>query len=237
MELLVKGAATLGLALGDREVRHFENYYEALVGWNREVNLTAITERDEVQTRHFVDSLSAILAVPANVVTSAHMADVGSGAGFPGVPLAIVFPESRVTLIESTAKKTAFLSHLKELLGLANLTVLTGRAEELAHLPELRERFDIVLSRAVAELAALAELTLPFCRIGGTSVLHKRPDVADELARARQAIETLGGHLDRVVDVDLEVMKEKGALVVLDKIIATPDRFPRRPGMPAKRPL
>lgn len=237
MELLVKGAAALGLALGDRAVRLFERYYEELVEWNRRVNLTAVTERDEVQTRHFVDSLSVVLAVPSAALASARIADVGSGAGFPGVPFAIAFPESQVTLIESTAKKAAFLSHLKESLGLGNLTVLTGRAEELAHRPDLRERSDFVLSRAVAELAALAELTLPFCRIGGSAVLHKRHGIAGELARAHHAVETLGGRLSRVVDVDLEMMNDRGALVVLDKVSETPARYPRRPGMPAKRPL
>jgi 16S rRNA (guanine527-N7)-methyltransferase len=237
LELLVKGAVALGIALGDREVRLFERYYEELAVWNRKVNLTAITERDEVQSRHFVDSLSVVLAVPTDRLVSARIADVGSGAGFPGVPLAIVFPESRVTLIESTAKKTAFLSHLKESLGLGSLVVLTGRAEELAHRPDLREKFDLVLSRAVAEMAALSELTLPFCRVGGTVVLHKRPGIADELGRASHAIETLGGQLSRVVDVDIEVMEDKGTLVVLDKVAPTPTRYPRRPGMPAKRPL
>ena len=237
MELLTAGAAALGICLTAEQKQQFRRYYEEMVDWNTRMNLTSVTDCRDVQTRHFVDSLAASLAIPRNVLDSGRFADVGSGAGFPGMPLKIAFPSLEATLIESTGKKARYLLHLRDALGLRDVEIRTGRAEALAHDPGLRERFDFVLSRAVARLAVLAELTLPFCRVGGTAILHKKPHVGDEIEEARTAIDTLGGTLREVKEFAVHGLCEHKALVVLEKARPTPERYPRRPGIPSKRPL
>ena len=233
-ELLTSGAKALGIHLTETQTQQFVRYYAELARWNERANLTAITDWEAVQSRHFLDSLSAIQALPAEMLKSASFIDVGSGGGFPGVPLKLAFPGMRGTLLDSTAKKTAFLAHACE--ELEDMSVRTGRAETLAHENGLRESFDIAFARAVAEVAALAELTLPFVRVGGLVVLHKKADITDELGRAEYAIETLGGNLRDVLPVTLSGLEDR-ALVVLEKRRPTPTRYPRRPGMPVKRPL
>ena len=167
---------------------------------------------------------------------SGRLADVGSGAGFPGVPLKIVFPGLQTTLIESTGKKTAFLDHLAGDLDL-KLDVRKGRAETLAHEPDLRESFDFVTSRAVAGMAVLAELCLPFCRVGGTVVAQKKGDIEEEIDNAGRAIDAMGGRLKEVKEVSVAGLGDGRRLVLLEKVRPTPDGYPRRPGVPAKRPL
>ena len=192
-----------------------------------------MTRWEDVQTTHFLDSLTVRLGMSSD---SGRLADVGSGAGFPGVPLKIVFPGLQTTLIESTGKKTAFLHHLAGDLDL-EMDVRKGRAETLAHEPDLRESFDFVTSRAVAGMAVLAELCLPFCRVGGTVVAQKKGDIEEEIANAGRAIDAMGGRLKEVKEVSLSGLGEARRLVLLEKVRPTPDRYPRRPGVPAKRPL
>ena len=235
-DLLATGAKALGIRLSETQTSRFVRYYDELARWNERVNLTSITEWEAVQSRHFLDSLSAALALSLQMLQSSSFIDVGSGGGFPGLPLKLAFPGMRGTLLEATAKKTAFLAHLSEILELEDISVRTGRAETLAHEAEMREAFDMALARAVAEVATLAELTLPFVRVGGIVVMHKKADIADELEQAQGAIETLGGRLREVLPVTLPGLDER-ALVVLEKQHPTPERYPRRPGMPAKRPL
>ena len=235
-DILVSGADALGIRLPETQTRHFVRYYAELVHWNKRVNLTAITDWEAVQSRHFLDSLSAAQSLPAEMLKSGSFIDVGSGGGFPGIPMKLAFPGMRGALLDSTAKKTAFLAHACGTLGLQDMTVCTERAETLAHEVELRESFDIAFARSVAEVAALAELTLPFVRVGGLAVLHKKADIAGELERAQYAIETLGACLHDVLPVTLSGLEGR-ALVVLKKQSPTPERYPRRPGMPAKRPL
>ena len=235
-DLLATGAKALGIRLSETQTSRFVRYYDELARWNERVNLTSITEWEAVQSRHFLDSLSAALALSPQMLQSGSFIDVGSGGGFPGLPLKLAFPGMRGTLLEATAKKTAFLAHLSEILELEDISVRTGRAETLAHDAEMREAFDMALARAVAEVATLAELTLPFVRVGGIVVMHKKADIADELEQAQGAIETLGGRLREVLPVTLLGLDER-ALVVLEKQHPTPERYPRRPGMPAKRPL
>jgi len=237
LEILHTGVSGLGIQLTERQLEQFERYYQELLDWNRRTNLTTIVEYREVQTKHFLDSLSVALAVPTALLSRASLVDVGAGAGFPGIPLKIAFPGMHLVLVESVAKKAAFLHHLVEVLGLGGVEVYTARAEELAHRSGLRERFDLATGRGVAEMAALAELTLPFCHLGGLVVAHKKGDVAQELARASRALETLGGRLKRVVPVALEGLEDGRVLVVVEKVAPTPPGFPRRPGMPQKRPL
>ena len=234
--LLVSGAESLGIRLTETQASRFVRYYAELVHWNKRVNLTTVTDWEAVQSRHFLDSLTAAQALPAEMLKSGSFIDVGSGGGFPGVPIKLAFPRMRGALLDSTAKKTAFLSHACETLQLEDITVRTGRAETLGREAGLRESFDIAFARAVAGVAALAELTLPFLRVGGFAVLHKKVNIADELERGQGAIKAMGGELRDVMPVTLAGL-DNNALVVIKKRRPTPDRYPRRPGMPAKRPL
>lgn len=225
--------------LTGRQLDLFVRYGELLLQWNERLNLTAITEPEEIVTKHFMDSLSVLVALdPLAGDGSLTVIDVGTGGGFPGIPLKIARPQWRVTLLEATRKKTDFLEMAVGDLGLEGVTVLWGRAEEVAHLPDHRERYDAAVARAVAELAALAELCLPFVRVGGRFVAQKGARVTDEVDRARRALEVLGGHLLAIERPAIPGLEgEERALVVVEKAAPTPDRYPRRSGMPAKRPL
>lgn len=234
--LLVLGAESLGITLSGTQEIQYVRYYTELVRWNRRANLTAITEWEEAQVRHFLDSLSAAQSLPPFMLRSGAFIDIGSGGGFPGIPMKLAFPGMTGALLDSTAKKTAFLAHTCDVLGLHDMTVLTGRAETAARDAGLREKFDIAFARAVAEVAVLAELTLPFVRVGGLVVMHKKAAISAEIERAQNAIETLGGRVREVMPVSLPGLDDR-SLVVLEKHSATPERYPRRPGMPAKRPL
>ena len=236
-ERLLAGAADLGVALTDEQQATFVRYFHALADWNRRVNLTSVDGWDEVQTVHFLDSLSVASVLPNEVLQGGHILDVGSGAGFPGLPLKIAFPRLRLALLESTGKKTAFLRAVVDLLGLHETEVLHGRAEEIAHRPELRESFDAVLARSLAKMPVLAELTLPFARIGGVVVAQKKGDVVAELDEAGEAVRLLGGGPLAVRWLRLRGIPDERALVSAPKVAPTPDQYPRRPGVPRKRPL
>jgi 16S rRNA (guanine527-N7)-methyltransferase len=244
VQLLADGARALGIRLNDDQLAAFQTYYELLVAWNARVNLTRITEFEAVQTKHFLDSLSCLAAIRRYPALSAGMTppeleviDVGSGAGFPGLPLKIAFPALRLTLLEATAKKTAFLQAAVERLGLSGVTVVTARAEEAGQDPARREGCDLVVARALADMAVLAELTLPLARAGGWVVAQKGEDPAAEVAAAQKAIKLLGGRVAEVLPVAVPGLEAARHLVVLEKIAATPPGYPRRPGLPAKRPL
>jgi 16S rRNA (guanine527-N7)-methyltransferase len=238
METLTQGAGQLGLTLSPEQTRQFQLYYEELVDWNRRVNLTAITDYEEVQVKHFLDSLTLVPAlegIPWPEV-GFDLLDVGTGAGLPGIPIKVFLPQIRLVLLESVGKKTAFLRHVAGRLGLDNVEVLTGRAEELAHQPEYREGFDLVVSRAVNKLPTAAELTLPFCRLGGLFIAQKKGPVEEEVDQAARALELLGGRLKEVRPVGPDLLA-KHSLVIVEKVSPTPERYPRRAGIPAKRPL
>jgi 16S rRNA (guanine527-N7)-methyltransferase len=240
MEWLLEGAGALGLQLTAAQQASFQLYYESLVDWNQRFNLTAITDYEQVQIRHFLDSLSCLLARETRLALSrpsARMIDIGSGAGFPGVPLKLACPTARLTLLEATGKKVSFLEDLIERLGLQMVTAIKGRAEELAHDPAHREQYDLVLARAVAELPVTIEYMLPFCKVGGWAVAQKGEAGAAEAWAAQQAINLLGGELRRVVPVELPRLPEDRSLVVVEKASPTPSAYPRRPGIPSKRPL
>lgn len=250
LEMLVEGARQLGLTLTPAQLAAFQTYYEELVVWNRRFNLTAITDYQAVQVRHFLDSLSCLLALrtvggrpgraprkPSVAGDGLRVIDVGTGAGFPGLPLKIVCPEMRLTLLEATGKKTRFLEHIVARLGLRRVTVIHGRAEELGHVPGHREGYDWVLARAVAEMPTLAEYLLPLCRVGGHCLAQKGEDAPAEVTRAERAITLLGGEVNRLIPVELPGLAETRYLVVVDKVATTPEKYPRRPGIPSKRPL
>jgi len=237
LDLLKAGAAALGVSLDPIQIAQFRRYYHELVDWNRRGNLTSVTGCAEVQSRHFVDSLSVIAVLNGGLLDGGRALDVGSGAGFPGLPLKIAFPRLKITLMDATNKKASFLRHVSGVLGLDDVEVLAGRAETLAHHTVLREEFDLVLSRAVAQLPVLAELTLPFCRLGGLVVSQKGVGVDVEVRQAQRAIETVGGMLKEIREVQSASFDTRAALVVIEKKAATPLKYPRRSGIPAKRPL
>ena len=238
MERLILGAAKLGLPLNPGQVEQFHTYYDELLDWNRRVNLTALTDYEEVQIKHFLDSLTVTLALKQPIGDEGlRFIDVGAGAGFPGIPLKILLPTIKLTLLEATAKKAAFLQHLRRKLGLDDVEIIVGRAEDIAHKAQYREKFDIVLSRAVASLPTLAELTLPFCAIGGSFVAQKKGTIDLEISQAAKAIGLLGGKLREAKRVDLEEFTDERWLITIDKVLPTPQPYPRRPGIPAKRPI
>ena len=234
MERLIAGAQRLGLLLTPEQVESFQIYYDELICWNKKVNLTAIVDYEEVQLKHFLDSLTITLALED---MPPLLLDVGAGAGIPGIPLKILFPSICLTLLDSVARKTSFLAHLVARLGLGGVEVLTGRAEHLAHDGRYRERFDLVLSRGVAKLATLAELALPFCIMGGTFIAQKKGEIEGEIEAAARAIDIVGGRLKGVKWVEMEELGEERALVIIDKLNPTPLHYPRRAGVPQKRPL
>jgi len=251
MQKLVEGARKLGLNLTPDQVAMFRRYRDELVAWRSRVNLTAITDDEGIQAKHFLDSLSCLIAttVPKSVSNmpapqeacafkpDTRLIDVGSGAGFPGLPLRIVCPGVKLTLLEATGKKAEFLRHMVALLDLRGVTVVKGRAEELGHDSNYREQYDWALARAVAEMPTLVEYLLPFVRIGGRALAQKGEDALPEVAAAETAIVHLGGRLNRLVPVELTGIAETRYLVIVDKVAATPDHHPRRPGMPSKHPL
>jgi len=240
MERLIQGAKRLGVELTPRQLEQFHSYYREIVSWNKQINLTAIVNYEKVQIKHFLDSLTVTLAIDkAAIKNEANLSviDVGTGAGLPGIPLRILFPQIKLALLDSTSKKIAFLCHVTEQLGLDGVEIITGRAEEVAHQPQYREQFQLVLSRALAHLPTLAELTLPFCQIGGTVIAQKKGELSRELTNAANAINTLGGKLRELKKIDLEEFKDERYLVIIDKTHPTPQEYPRRPGVPARRPI
>jgi len=250
MELLCEEAKAIGLVLGQQHLAQFDLYYRELASWNQRHNLTAITGYEAVQRKHFLDSLSCLLAfptahhdsgIPSTMQVQREMrglalVDVGSGAGFPGLPLKIMLPNARVTLVESIGKKASFLRHMVQMLDLQDVEVIQGRAEEVARQPAHRERYDVVVARAVAQLSVLCEYCLPFCRVGGRMIAQKGEDALTESAQSAAAIERLGGKLIVVKPVELGLGSDR-YLVVTDKTERTPSIYPRRVGIPSKRPL
>jgi 16S rRNA (guanine527-N7)-methyltransferase len=246
MELLTQAARKMGFALTPAHLRAFQAYYEQLIEWNQRFNLTAVTEYDQGQIRHFLDSLSCLLAIgtsrgerwwPGVPAPGTRAIDVGSGAGFPGLPIKILHPHLDLTLLEDTGKKTEFLKHVVAHLRLESVTVIHGRAEEVGQDKAHRERYDLVLARAVADLPVLVEYLLPLCRLGGKCVAQKGGSAREELTAAQHAITVLGGQVHYVVPVELPGLAETRHLVVIDKMAGTPQTDPRRPGIPSKRPL
>jgi 16S rRNA (guanine527-N7)-methyltransferase len=237
MEQLVDGAQQLlGLRLTQRQRQAFQLYQNELVTWNTRFNLTAITDSEGVQIRHFLDSLSCLRAI-GDPPHGSSLVDIGSGAGFPGLPLKIIHPGLRLTLVEATAKKTDFLQNMVDTLELRDVTVVHARAEELGQDPLHREIYDWVTARAVAAMPTLVEYMLPLCRLGGQCLAQKGEDAAAEVSSAEMAITLLGGCLNRLVPVELPGLAETRHLVLIDKVARTPDKYPRPPGRPTKRPL
>jgi 16S rRNA (guanine527-N7)-methyltransferase len=238
MEILKSGARSLGIDLTGRQIEQFETYYRELIAWNARMNLTAITDYQEVQTGHFLDSLTIITALsPEERTRPLSIIDIGTGAGLPGLPLKIILPHARLVLLEATAKKCQFLRHLTDKLGLPDTEIVNARAEDAARDPSYREKFDLVLARAVASLPVLLELALPFCAGGGLFIAQKKGDVERETGRSQKAIDILGGRLQEIKPVRLKGLDDNRVLVVIEKVSPSPPGYPRRPGIPAKKPI
>jgi len=236
LEILETGALKYGVKLHGAQIEQFQRYLELLIEWSERANLVGDVNAGVVQRRHFLESIALGAALREREILrpGATVLDVGAGAGFPGVVLKIVWPSIQLTLIEATAKKTAFLTVLIDALAFDATPVLTGRAEALAHDDALRERFDLVVARAVAPLPALLELTLPFARIGGCVVTPKGSRVEEEVTASANALLVLGA---RAVVVPFDVPGPPQKLVAAVKQRATPAEYPRRDGVPAKSPL
>ena len=237
MSLLYQHAREFGIDLTPIQLEQFEQYERLLVEWNEKFNLTSITDYTGIQLKHFLDSLSAAPILLRAGVNGKDLLDVGAGAGFPGMALAIALPDLRVMLLEATGKKVRFLDEVTRELGLQNVTNVHGRAEEFAHAAKQRERFHFVTARALAPMPTLVEYALPFVRVGGMLVAYKAVDAEQETNAAKRGIEMLGGRVREVVPVKLADLDDVRQLVVIDKLKATPNLYPRAGGLPKRKPL
>jgi 16S rRNA (guanine527-N7)-methyltransferase len=236
MEKLAREAQQLfGVHLTGRQTIALLTYERELLEWNQKYNLTAIRDEEGVRTKHFLDSFSCIQAWKAN--PPVRLVDVGSGAGFPGLPLKILYPSVQVTLVESVGKKVAFLQHIVETLNLDGVEVIKARAEEVGQAAVHREKYDWAVARAVANLRVLSEYLLPLVRVGGTMLSQKGESGPAEAHSAEKAIRLLGGRVRQLLPVTLPGVVEERYLVLVDKVAATPPVYPRKPGVPTKNPL
>lgn len=228
-------AEELGITLTDRQLAQFETYYELLTEKNKVMNLTAITDREDVILKHFVDSVALVKAECG--FSSQKVLDVGTGAGFPGIPLKIAFPELKIVLLDSLNKRVKFLEEVCDALELKNVEFIHGRAEDIGRQKEHREMYDLCVSRAVANLASLSEYCMPFVKIGGFFVPYKSGEIEDELKSAGRAVGILGGELEFVDKFMLPGTDASRSLVVIKKVKGISKKYPRKAGMPTKEPL
>jgi 16S rRNA (guanine527-N7)-methyltransferase len=236
METLVRRAQELfHVRLTGRQVMSLITYERELLDWNQKFNLTAIRDAESIRTKHFLDSFSCVLAWGAN--PPHRLIDIGTGAGFPGLPLKILYPGMKLTLVESVGKKAMFLEHIVRLLSLEGVQVMQARAEQVGCLPEHREQHDWAVARAVAKMNVLSEYLLPLVRVGGMMLALKGESGPAETHSAEKAIRLLGGNLRQVIPVNLPGVVDDRFLILVDKVAATPPKYPRKPGMPVKRPL
>lgn len=232
---LYEGTKKLGIQLSENQINMFINYYIYLIEQNNRMNLTNITSEKEVAIKHFIDSLSCVLIEES--FFNKKVVDVGTGAGFPGIPVKILYPEIKLYLIDSQKKRVQFLYRLVELLTLKDVNIGHDRVEILGRNINYRDSFDICLARAVSSLNVLSELCLPFLKIGGLFITQKGPDVKSEVDNLINALELLGGRIKYIKKIKLPFIEDGRSLVVIEKIKDTPEKYPRRVGIPGKRPL
>jgi len=230
---LAEQSAVFNLPLTAEQQKQFSLYQELLLGWNERMNLTAVRQPQQIQERHFLDSLTC--ATVTGNLNGYSLIDVGTGAGFPGLPLKIVFPQLRLVLVDSVAKKTEFLQAVVTALRLLDVQIITGRSEILGQSSAHREQYDWVTARGVAELRVLVEYLLPLCRVGGHVLAQKGDGVEVEVSEAVTAVQTLGGAMPKIYPVLLPTREHY--LVLIEKVTKTPVKYPRRVGIPARRPL
>ncbi len=225
----------LGLKLSAQQLSALELYEKQLLEWNDRFNLTAIHESNKIRTKHFLDSLTCLIAMRDTPVEK--VIDVGTGAGFPGLPLKIIFPRMQLTLIESVGKKVNFLRHVVNTLGLEDVDILQGRVEVIGQVASHRQKYDWAIARAVAVMPVLVEYLIPLVRVGGAAIAMKGDNAPIEVQAADHAIQILGGHVRKLIPVTLPGVVDERYLVVIDKIAATPNGYPRGIGIPSKKPL
>ncbi len=235
LDLFYKDLEQLPVSLDEKQVCQFMKYYELLVEWNKVMNLTAITDFDEVCKKHFIDSLSLVKAYDVSSIKT--LIDIGTGAGFPGIPLKIVFPDLQVTLLDSLNKRINFLNAVIDELELKNINALHGRAEDFAGKGKLREQYDVCVSRAVANISTLCEYCIPYVKVGGHFISYKSEKIAEEIVTAKKAISILGGKLENQIEFMIPNSDIYRNLVVISKNNRTPASYPRKAGVPSKNPI
>ncbi|MBP3262171.1 16S rRNA (guanine(527)-N(7))-methyltransferase RsmG [Pseudobutyrivibrio sp.] len=231
---LIKTLSSWNFEIDDNKISQLDKYYEMLIEKNKVMNLTAITEFDEVLVKHFVDSLSICTIIPDDVKS---VCDLGTGAGFPGIPMAIAYPDLQFSLIDSLNKRIKFLQEVVDALGLTNVTLVHGRAEEAGRNKLYREQYDLVVSRAVANISTLSEYCLPLVKVGGYFISFKSGDIEDEIKQSGKAISKLGGKLQKPVLFNLPDTNISRSFLVINKEKSTPKAYPRKAGTPSKEPL
>lgn len=236
MDQLIRDSLSLfNVHLTGRHILALSAYERELMDWNQKFNLTAIRDVESIRTKHFLDSFSCVQAWKAT--PPQRLVDVGTGAGFPGIPLKIIYPAMHLTLVESVGKKVKFCEHMVEVLGLENVKVIHARAEDVGQKAEFRENYDWAVARAVANLSVLSEYLFPLVKVGGTILAQKGESGPAEAQAAEQAMHLLGGKLKKLIPVNLPGVADDRYLVLIDKVAATPPKYPRNAGMAAKAPL
>lgn len=233
VEYFLDELGKLNISLSEMQINQFIRFYEMLIEKNKVMNLTAITEFDEVIDKHFLDSLNLFRLIDLN--SEKRILDLGTGAGFPGIPLKIAFPKIKITLVDSLNKRVMFLKDVVNQLGLEDVECVHARAEDLAKKKEYREEYDICVSRAVANLSTLSEYCIPFVKVGGNFISYKSGDCDEEINSSKAAIKKLGARISKVENFEIKDMGR--SFVVIDKISSTPNKYPRKAGLPSKEPL
>ena len=225
----------LRIELNENMKNQFDRYYELLVEWNKVMNLTGITEYEEVNEKHFIDSLSIVKVIDINKID--NIIDIGTGAGFPGIPLKIAFPHLKVTLLDSLNKRIKFLNAVIDELNLNHIETIHGRAEDYAKKTEYRENYDLCVSRAVANLSTLSEYCVPYVKVGGLFISYKSGDIEEEIVKSKPAIKILGAEIENVIKFKLPGTDIHRSFVKIKKLSTTKKKYPRKAGLPAKEPL
>lgn len=237
-DILKEEINKIGIQLDDEQMNQFLKYYDLLTEWNRFMNLTAITDYKEVIQKHFVDSLSIIKAIDIEYLQEdKHLIDIGTGAGFPGIPIKIVFPKLKITLLDSLNKRIKFLNEVIGGLKLKDIEAIHGRAEDYARHEQYREQYDVCVSRAVANLSTLSEYSLPFVKTGGYFISYKAENIEEEIKNSKNAVTLLGGNIDKIVRFNLPDTDIKRAFIIIRKEKPTNKKYPRKSGIPSKEPL
>ena len=236
-EIFAKELAKYGFELSDNQKGQFATYYNKLIEFNKKVNLTRITDEDEFYLKHFFDSITPLLEFPDLFKGEKTLCDVGAGAGFPSLPIKILCPNLRITIVDSLGKRLKFLDELVNDLDLDEVTLVHSRAEDAGQNKNLREKFDLVTGRAVARMSVLSEYCLPLTKVNGDLVALKGPKAQDELAEAKHAIEVLGGEVEDVKELTLPDSDDERTLIIVKKVKTTPKKYPRQAGTPNKKPL
>ena len=234
-KILIGGATELEITLEPSQLVLFEKYYQMVIDTNKSINLTAIIDEKEFIVKHLIDSLTCLHVI--YIKKGARVLDVGTGAGFPGIPLAVYRPDILLTMVEATEKKVRFLEEVMQGLALRNIEIIHTRAEDFGRKKAYREKYDIVVSRAVAPLAVLAEYCLPPLRTNGVFISMKGPNIKEEVITAQNALAVLGGVVEDTIGIRLPYLGDERKLIIISKIRSTPDAYPRRAGIPARKPL